>query len=385
MTFLLKDFLLLLSLITLFLTYSCSSSSLSFYTESSPSREYVVANYTQLVHANYLDAQQDAVELKEAILALLKKPNHKTLEQARAAWFVARDSYSQTEAFRFYEGPIDFVDSSKGTEGPEAQLNAWPVNEAYIDYVAGNALAGIVQDTTVKISKKTLLQKNQEHDEADVSTGYHAIEFLLWGQDLSLTNAGNRPPSDFTNTSHNARRRAYLKIVTDILLNDLNFLVKSWSPNRDNYARSFRTDPEAISKIMQSLITLTGFELAAERLGTALDSNDQEDEQSCFSDNTHQDFIANMRGVSNVFFGRYAHIQGSSIYQLLKLQDAALADAIAQKIQDTQLLFQSLPFPFDQKVLAAPPGSDARKQAEAIVISLQELADLLKEASPLIA
>lgn len=31
--------------------------------------------------------------------------------------------------------------------------------------------------------------------QANVATGYHAIEFLLWGQDLNGTNpgAGNRP------------------------------------------------------------------------------------------------------------------------------------------------------------------------------------------------
>ena len=69
-------------------------------------------------------------------------------------------------------------------EGPEGRLNSWLLDEAYIDYVKGNAQAGLINNFEFPLTEEALLAKNQEDDEADVSTGYHAIEFLLWGQDF---------------------------------------------------------------------------------------------------------------------------------------------------------------------------------------------------------
>ena len=48
--------------------------------------------------------------------------------------------YSPTEVFRFYGGPID------DDNGPEGLLNAWPLDEVFIDYVLGNPDAGIIND-----------------------------------------------------------------------------------------------------------------------------------------------------------------------------------------------------------------------------------------------
>ena len=243
--------------------------------EEAPSKavtvQAVVKNYTSLVHANYQDAYQDAVQLQQAVGHLLAKPNDVTLAAAKKAWLQARDSYGQTEAFRFYEGPIDFVDETTHKAGPEGRLNAWPLNEAYIDYVQGDSDAGIVQDKNVTITKKMLSQKNQEYDEADVATGYHAVEFLLWGQDLSLDSAGKRPVSDYADISENSRRRAYLKVVTDQLVDDLKFLADSWKAKEGSYAETFRHDPLAIEKMLTGIATLSGFELASERMATALD------------------------------------------------------------------------------------------------------------------
>ncbi len=342
----------------------------------------VVTHYATLVHANYTDALEDAVTLQKAVNAFLANPTEAMLQKAKDAWLVSRDSYGQTEAFRFYDGPIDFVNEAKGEEGPEGRLNSWPLNEAYIDYVAGDANTGIIQDAAVTITKESLAEKNQATDEADVSTGYHAIEFLLWGQDLSLDSAGMRPASDFAETPENERRRSYLKAVTDLLVDDMTFLVNSWKPGQDNYARIFTTqdNDKALSDIISALATLSGFEIASERLATALDSGDQEDEHSCFSDNTHNDFIMNAKGISNVFFGTYGGVKGASIYELIKAKDAKLAEQLKQQLAETDRLVRALPAPIDREVLAADKDSEGRKLAELAVTSLQTQTDLLKEA-----
>lgn len=336
----------------------------------------VIKNYASIVYANYSDTYNDALALQKAVNSFLADPTESNLELAKKAWLVSRDSYGQTEAYRFYEGPID------DENGPEGQLNAWPVNEAYIDYVAGNPKGGIVQDESVTITKETLAKKNQQNDEADVSTGYHAIEFLLWGQDLSLDSAGKRPASDYAKISANERRRAYLKEATDLLVADTKFLSDSWMPNKDNYAKKFieADSKESLTKILSALATLSGFELASERMATALDSGDQEDEHSCFSDNTHKDFIMNARGIANVYFGRYGKIKGDSLYKLLKKTDEELAEDLENQIFKTAELLDSVPYPIDREVLATPKGSSARENLEKVILSLQKQADLFKEA-----
>jgi len=332
----------------------------------------IVQNYADLVHKDYTRTYDDALKLQKAIDVLLAKPTDKTLEQAKKAWLASRDTYGQTEAFRFYEGPIDFVDA-EGNEGPEGRLNAWPLDEAYIDYVQGNPKAGLVNNEGVEITKASLTDKNQADDEAEVSTGYHAIEFLLWGQDLSLETPGTRPVSDFADTPENKRRRDYLKVVTDLLVDDLKFLVGEWTPKQDNFAKNFVQDKDALSKIMTALATLSGFELASERMATSLDSGDQEDEHSCFSDNTHNDFIYNNQGVMNVFFS-------AGIYEHLKEKNHDLAEELEHQILDTQKLLKALPHPVDREILSTPEGSEARTQMEAAVTSLQKQADLFKKA-----
>lgn len=354
----------------------------AFFSEGSVTPQQVIQNYARLVHANYQDAYRDAKQLQDAIANFLDNPNDATLRSAKSVWLSARHSYSQTEAFRFYEGPIDFVDIASGKAGPEGRLNAWPLNESYIDYVAGNQTAGIVQDASVTITPEFLRKKNQALDESDVSTGYHAIEFLLWGQDLNIDGAGSRPASDYDDTPENARRREYLRAVTTLLVDDLSFLVESWEPEKDNYAATFVALPprQAMARIMTSLATLSGFELAAERMGTALDSGDQEDEQSCFSDNTHNDFINNVKGIRNVYYGHYHLVNGASIHALLHEKNPELAQVVATQLDETTRLVKSIPQPFDREVLATKPGSEGRKIVEETIASLQQQADLFKKA-----
>lgn len=344
----------------------------------------LVGTYAALVSDAYNVAHKDALTLQKAIKGFLENPDEKTLKAAKDAWLFSRLSYGRTEAFRFYEGPIDGV-GADGQEGPEGRLNAWPLDEAYIDYVEGNKQAGLVNNATFEITKDSISGKNQENDEAEVATGYHAIEFLLWGQDLSLDGPGVRPVSDYSKVPENERRRLYLKTVTDLLVDDLKFLSDSWAPGDDNYGTKFLGDPEAVKKIITGLATLSGFELASERMATALDSGDQEDEHSCFSDNTHNDFISNAQGIYDVYFGLKDGLpQAGALHDVLLEKDQGLAEKIKGQLENTQVLIEGLPFPIDREILASEKESEGRKKMEAVIASLQKQADLFKEAGALL-
>ena len=343
----------------------------------------VVKTYARLVYLNYVDAYQQAIQLNWAIDDFLANPNEASFDKAKSVWLESRKSYGTSEAFRFYEGPIDYFDTQTQTEGPEARINSWPLNEAYIDYVAGQEKSGLINDLTFQINTVSLDEKNQKSDEADVSTGYHSIEFLLWGQDLSLDLPGQRTISDYQPGSQiNARRRSYLRIVTGQLVDDLSFLVDSWQPNQtENYASQFlQLDPDlALEKILTGIATLSGFELAAERMAVPLDSGDQEDEHSCFSDNTHNDFIYNLEGIENVYFGRYADFQGVGLKELIENANPDLNSEFLQILDQSKKEIDDIPAPIDREVLSTPINSMGRKKMEVAIVSLQRQSELLKQ------
>jgi len=214
----------------------------------------VVETYADIALANYEDALADAQALNEAVNELVENPSAETMEAAKKAWLNARETYGQSEAFRFYGGPID------DENGPEGQLNAWPLDESYIDYVQsspngeGESVGTNIinsPDAFPEITKELIASLNENGSETNVSSGYHAVEFLLWGQDLSDgPGAGERPYTDYVTgsegTHENQERRAtYLTETVALIIDDLQMLVNEWKPGANNY-RAFFTSEEQV-------------------------------------------------------------------------------------------------------------------------------------------
>lgn len=345
-----------------------------------------VAHYADIVHASYSDSLSTATTLQTAAAALAGDPSDDALDAAKEAWLESREPYLQTEVYRFYEGPIDNAE-----DGPEGLLNAWPLDENYIDYVQDDADAGVINDTDVSIDVATLESLNEQGGEKNIATGYHAIEFLLWGQDLSDDGPGERPFTDYVEgdggTAANQERRGqYLNVVSDLLVTHLEGLVDAWAPDGDaNYRADFTAaEPkEGLRRILTGMITLSGFETGGERLQAALDAGDQEDEHSCFSDNTHRDMIQDIQGVENVFVGTYTRLDGSSvsgtgIREVVAARDQDLAHAIEYKIDESLGNANALEVPFDQEIQSG--NEDGNTRVEALITSLGELEQLLQDA-----
>ncbi|HVY21587.1 MAG TPA: imelysin family protein [Bauldia sp.] len=334
-----------------------------------------IAAYAAGVRASYVASVENAKTMSAAIDALLANPTVETLAAARKAWTAARPSYLVTESYRFYDGPIEDV---------EGEINSWPMNEAFIDYVVGNDKAGIINDPSKDITVASLIVDNQATDESDVTLGWHAIEFLLWGQDLSATGPGDRPVSDYiAGQGNNDRRRTYLKIVTARMIADIQRVADAWAPGvADNYAATFQALPqvEAIGRILNGIGVLAGSELMSERMAVGLDSGDQEDEHSCFSDTTHQDFVYDVKGVENVWTGKFPGAEGPGMRDLVAKVDPASAKEVDGLLADATTKIAATGDPWDQ-VLAAAPDTQARKDAEAAVASLGALADGIKRAA----
>ena len=211
-----------------------------------------VETYAEIVYASYQDSLELAVALNEALIAFVSMPDESTLAAAREAWLAANEPYGQTEAYRFYGGPIEDED------GPEGLLNAWPLDEAYIDYVDGDADAGIVNNTAdyPEITKDLLISLNEVGAEENISTGYHAIEFLLWGQDLYEDSAGQRSNEDYSMAANAERRGQNLLITGELLVENLQDMVDQWDPaNEDNYRHALlgMSSEDAITNMLTGI------------------------------------------------------------------------------------------------------------------------------------
>ncbi|MBB5017336.1 putative iron-regulated protein [Chitinivorax tropicus] len=343
----------------------------------------VVNNYADIVHANYEDALIKAKALQTAVEGLIAQPSKESLEVARQAWLAAREPYGQTEAFRFYGGPID---DAKDVEG---RLNSWPLDEAYIDAVKGKPNSGLINNAKAPLNIERLIKLNAKGGEANVSTGYHAIEFLLWGQDFNPKGAGDRSYTDFVDgQGKNAdRRRQYLKLVTDQVVADLDYLAGQWKADADNYRSAFLKDkPEAnLRKMLTGMAILSSAELAGERMQVALDNQDQEDEHSCFSDNTHRDIVNNALGIRNVLMGEYKRVDGSvvkgpSIKDLVAEKNNALADKLALDFNASVQAAESIQAPFDQEIIGKK-DAPGRKRVSATIGALKKQTQTLVEAA----
>ena len=322
----------------------------------------VVAHYANGVHALYTKSLNSATAMDTAIDIFLADPTPATLEAAKRAWLVARDDYGPTEAFRFYGGPIDNEE-----DGPEGLINAWPMDEAYIDYVEGDSGAGIINnpDEFPEITAELIESLNEEGAEENISTGWHAIEFLLWGQDMNEVGPGSRPVSDYTSADNADRRGIYLATASDLLLVHLGNMADAWAPGANNYRADFvsKDVDEALNNIITGIGELSRGELAGERMTVAYEARSQEDEHSCFSDNTVADIIGNARGIQMVYTGDYGIVTGPGVMALVAAVNEELAVRLNGEIGRSVALASEIPSPFDLHLRETIPNSDAGRQS----------------------
>ena len=326
----------------------------------------VVKTYADIAEAGYADSLATAKALQAAVDALIATPSAESLEAAKAAWLAARVPYQQTEVFRFGNAIVDDW---------EGRVNAWPLDEGLIDYVdAGygeseenplsvlNVIASpkiSIGGTEVDASTITpALIKDTLHEadgiEANVASGYHAIEFLLWGQDLNGTDkgAGARPYTDYLQgdgcTGGNCdRRAAYLKAATDLLVADLEEMAANWTV--DGAARkAVSEDPaKGVQAILTGMGSLSYGEQAGERMKLGLMLNDPEEEHDCFSDNTHNSHFYDGLGIRNVYLGSYTRpdgsvVSGPSLSELVAAKDGAVDTQLRAELDASVAALQAL-------------------------------------------
>jgi putative iron-regulated protein len=355
MLVLLRQFILLISLCAPILNAVAAPQE-----ENLSDKRAVAIHYTELAYAIYSDAEKSGMALQAGIEVFLKTPDQAGLIAARDAWKTARKAYLQSEVFRFGNPVVDDW---------EGKLNNWPLDEGLIDYVAddyfydlGNigAELNIIANPTLSIGSDIvdasqinvkLLRSLHElgGSGANVTTGYHAIEFLLWGQDLHghQLGAGERPYTDYLGadkcTHGNCDRRAdYLRAVSAVLVQDLQYMSQQWAPEMTNYRAQLLTmnDDVTLARMFYGMGSLSLGELGGERIKISLEANSTEEEHDCFSDNTHWSHYYDGLGIQNIYLGKYRRLNGTvlsgpSLRRLVAEADADTDQQTRQALNKT--------------------------------------------------
>ncbi|HWW83010.1 MAG TPA: imelysin family protein [Vicinamibacterales bacterium] len=343
----------------------------------------VVRQYAVNLDASYKDAVTQIEALNTAVQAFVAAPSPEGLSGCQAAWLAAHRSYGEGEYSRFYGGPIDQA---------QGGMNEWPIDESFIDYTQQSPSGGIINDPNgyPQINEQILATSDQRGGTENLSTGFHAIEFLLWGERPDPSQGpGMRPYTDFVDggtAANQDRRRTYLGAVTSELLGDMSTMASQWDlGEKTSYASKLLANPhDALTKFFRGISQMAISELLYERLDDPYISQDKKDEASCFSESTYDDLVANSLGIEDAYTGHYqtlsgSVLQGPSISELVKAKAPAVDAQLRQELAAVRAAIGAIPPPFDHAVLS-PPMSAERMAVVAAVDALQPMQHLLDQA-----
>lgn len=367
--------------------------------------EQIKLNYVSIASAAYTDSLNAAEALKVAVNNFITTPTEANLLLAKAAYKVIRAPYQQSEIMRFdsiiTDGKnLDADGGPASVDAWEGQVNAWPLDENHID--------NLINGSEVINTELLISQNGADDNEANVTTGIHAVEYMLWGTDFNGTNAGTgeRPAADYINDGScvdgNCERRAqYLSAATDLLVSDLTEMAAEWSVSAQStpgtLANNFLTSEFALDYMVGSMITMATDELASARMGSGLELGDPEEEHDCFSDLSHIAIYHNFQGVKNAFYGTYDSATtpvtgGASLANLVRKTDETTYDTINSAFESIEIKMNQLlvagertdnPVKFDQIIGQASNGAE-RIIAEAAVSELIALDSELEQMAELL-
>ncbi|WP_319024660.1 imelysin family protein [Microbulbifer hainanensis] len=183
---------------------------------------------------------QAAVEaLNSALATLLKQPTDDHLEAAKLAWLDAHRNFAATLPYI----ELAFAPAELRSEGRKLvlSLDSWPVQPGYLDTVPGYSNSGIVNDTAIDLTLANLRKQHRLTANEEASTGFHAMEIMLWGptgertaEQFVAVSKGEKPEAQAAN-----RRRALTQLMGQAMEEDLADLARRWPFAANDLSRYF--------------------------------------------------------------------------------------------------------------------------------------------------
>ena len=341
--------------------------------------------YTQLS-----DTLNKAQALDGLITAFLHHPNPGSLEAAQNAWVTTYQSYLTVDFFHAvprFEKPL-YHENGDTYQILHEQLDSWPIEAGYIDYLPDYPLSGIINDMTLKISSEDIVGQHGFSDQRFASIGFHPLEFLLFGQNgqrsakdfvpqensieiIDIDNKAhpeNAPDLDASSTEHanidasensaaetphvhddnpnlgpqnHNRRRDFLRVLSALLVTDLRKLVDRWEPAQGYYAKQWRQPQHTqnVQRIYQASMDTLQQELLNRHLFPLLNQDELEDLRSPFSNNDSANMLAILQGINDLF-----HVENGFIWELATREPSA-ANNISQQFE--KIIIETKQFPND--------------------------------------
>ena len=340
--------------------------------------------FANIAFATYSDVYDQTLVLQGEVENFLEFPTEQNYQFCKDAWLIASELYGTSVVFPYTIGGAD--------EELLSRVDGWPIIPSYIDYADGDDSLGIInQETSYPNIDAATLEAAHNNSEGKLALGFHAIEFLLWGEDRSDTatdKTGNRVYRDYLSEDgkheNQDRRGDYLLVAAQRLTADMETMKNDWDPNQ---AGNLRNDflnlsgPVAARNVLNGLYEVSNVQLAQFQFAEAIANPDSLLEQSEFSDNTLQDLFANAIAMENAYMGTYItfdaeRLSGTSVNDVLLLQHDTIAARLETGFPDILLKMEEIIGPFDRRASregSAETGSIAavRKRCELVGEYLQ--------------
>ena len=278
-----------------------------------------------VVLATYTELDNKAGELLTAVKALAANTSQANLEKAQQAWKATRRPWEQSESFLF--GPVD-------TQGLDPALDSWPVDHVNLQSV---------------LDSNDALTVDFVSGLEDTQKGFHTIEFLLF------RDGNQRKASDITD-----RELAYLVSTTENLKASTSQLRLAWAPEGENFSNTvaqagagsavYPSQSAAVQEMINGMIVIAD-EVANGKISDPYNESDTTLVESQFSFNSITDFQDNIRGIQNVYMGKYM-TDGQGLNEFVNSKDADLDARFQQEVQAAIDAIGAIPNPFRDSITA---------------------------------
>lgn len=287
--------------------------------ELSASAKEIVLEYVEQIGADLNRVGIEIGKFQSSIVMLTDQTSSENLSVSRQAWLDAHSAYELTTLHRYFAAQLIGEQNSLALMQLQYQINHWPIIPGYIDYVDGYPDSGIVHDINVNLDVDSLREQHGAFDVSEVTLGFHVIEFLLWGYD---TGSVARPAGDFDAVLEltpeeaesgysleqlsNNRRRLFLTVVADTLVEDFRALESLWLTEEPSIRQRIESTSgtELIVILADSMSAMLTEELLLRSLYPMLNGDFVESIQSPYSRSTQNAVSSQLSGLERLLLER---------------------------------------------------------------------------------
>ena len=266
----------------------------------------------------YTNLAAKAASLYTDVQTLNASKSQSNLSKVQADWKAARELYEQSEAHLF--GPV-------ATDEVDPRIDTWPVNFTDLDQ---------------QLASGNPFTEEYINGLDDALKGFHPIEYLLFGKN------GQKQAADLT-----SRELEYLIALSTNLRDLTTDCAAKWTVDGNysaevstagNGSAVYSTQLAAFEEIVKAMADICD-EVGNGKLKEPYDARNAALEESPFSGNSIVDFTNNIKGVRNVYTGKF-QTDGHGLDDLVKQHNLSLDAEINQKIEAAITALGNITVPF---------------------------------------